>query len=71
MSYKRTKESKILGKGGYGVVYEALFKKVTVAVKRTELFNFKYNRDGELALEKLDHPNVIKLLQVEADDEFR
>ena len=63
------KREKLLGSGGYGAVYEGVWKNERVAVKRIQLINV----DGqeEKALRQLNHPNVIKLFHVEDDLEFR
>jgi hypothetical protein len=41
-----------------------------VAVKRIQIENVENNKGGE-ALQKLDHPNVVKLFHVESDSDFR
>jgi serine/threonine protein kinase len=61
----------ILGQGGYGIVYKGLWGEEAVAVKRIQLANTESNEKEEKALEKLNHPNVIKLLDVEIDKDFR
>jgi serine/threonine protein kinase len=62
---------KILGKGGYGIVYEGTWRDIKVAVKRIQIENVENNKGGEEALRKLDHPNVVKLYHVESDDDFK
>jgi serine/threonine-protein kinase/endoribonuclease IRE1 len=56
-----------LGEGGYGKVFPGKYNGHKVAVKRVDLFQVSDNE--EIALLKLDHPNIIKLLHSE-DDEF-
>jgi hypothetical protein len=41
-----------------------------VAVKRIQIENVENNKEEE-ALQKLDHPNVVKLYHVESDSDFR
>jgi hypothetical protein len=42
-----------------------------VAVKRIQIKNVQNDKGGEGALQKLDHPNVVKLYHVESDSHFR
>jgi serine/threonine protein kinase len=63
--------NKILGEGGYGTVYEGVWRKKPVAIKRIHLSDKVSNKREEEALKKLDHPNVIKLLYVGSDSDFR
>ena len=58
-----------LGEGGYGSVFHGKFNGKKVAVKRVELLKVVENE--ELALKKLDHPNIIKLLHSESDNNFK
>ena len=64
-------QNKILGKGKYGTVYEGVWGEKLVAIKRIPLSDLASNEREEEALQKLDHPNVIKLLHVESDSAFR
>ena len=64
-------KNKILGQGGYGTVYEGVWRAKPVAIKRIQLTQIKSNQREEAALQKLDHPNIIKLLHVESDSKFR
>jgi serine/threonine protein kinase len=58
-----------LGEGGYGSVFHGKFNGKKVAVKRVELLKVVENE--ELALKQLDHPNIIKLLHSESDNDFK
>jgi serine/threonine protein kinase len=61
---------KVLGKGAYGIVFEGTWMDRKVAVKRIQIENVENNKE-EKALQKLDHPNVVKLYHVESDSDFR
>lgn len=64
--------NKILGRGGYGKVFQGQWKSEQVAVKRIDLSKVVDQKQvEEQILAKLDHPNVIKLLHVESDMYFR
>ena len=58
-----------LGEGGYGSVFLGKFNGKEVAVKKVELHKVVENE--ELALKQLDHPNIIKLLHSESDNDFK
>jgi serine/threonine protein kinase len=60
----------VLGIGGYGTVFKGKWNSKIVAVKRIELAKFENNKEEE-ALQKLDHPHVVKLYHVESDPDFR
>ena len=66
---------KILGKGGFATVFEGNWNGQQVAVKRINLADQETNRIGEQSpeevLKNLDHRNVIKLLHVYSDDDFK
>lgn len=68
-------QNKILGEGRYGKLYEGVWSGKPVAIKpkfNPSSFNIASNIKGEEeAWQKLDHPNVIKLLHVESDSAFR
>ncbi|XP_046645970.1 serine/threonine-protein kinase/endoribonuclease IRE1-like isoform X2 [Daphnia pulicaria] len=64
-------KKQILGQGGYGIVYKGLWGEEAVAVKRIQSANTESNEKEEEALKSLNHPNVIKLLDVEVDKDFR
>ncbi|XP_045028596.1 calcium/calmodulin-dependent protein kinase type II subunit gamma-like [Daphnia magna] len=58
-----------LGQGGFGHVLKGKYGGREVAVKRVEL-RF-VNKNEEEALRALDHPNVVKLLHCDSDEDFR
>ena len=64
-------KNKILGQGGFGKVFEGEWGGKPVAIKRIQLSDISSNQREEEALQKLEHPNVIKLLHVESDSTFR
>jgi serine/threonine-protein kinase/endoribonuclease IRE1 len=63
--------SKILGTGSCGIVFEGTWNGKKVAVKRVQIANTESSKPEEEALQKLDHPNVIKLFDVQSDEDFR
>ena len=63
--------AKILGTGGFGIVYEGVWSGNTVAVKRIPIDHAATNEQEENALKILDHINVNKLLHVEKDQDFK
>ncbi len=42
-----------------------------VAVKRIQIESVENNKGGEEALQKLDHPNVVKLYHVDSNLDFK
>jgi serine/threonine protein kinase len=62
---------KILGEGGYAIVFEHKWNGKPVAVKRITTNEVTSNEREEDALKKLNHQNVIKLFHVESDKHFR
>jgi predicted Ser/Thr protein kinase len=66
----KLEKSVILEKGTYGTVFEGEWNGKKVAVKRIEKTECENNKEEE-ALQKLDHPNVVKLYHVESDRNFR
>jgi predicted Ser/Thr protein kinase len=61
---------KLIGQGCYGIVFEGTWKGKKVAVKRIQIENVENNL-GEEAMQKIDHPNVVKLYHVESTSDFR
>ena len=64
-------KSKILGQGGYGTVFEGTWGNEKFAVKRILLEKIDNDNKEERALQKLNHPNVIKLYHVESDKNYK
>jgi serine/threonine-protein kinase/endoribonuclease IRE1 len=62
---------KILGEGGFAIVFEGTWRRVKVAVKRIPLEKAASNEPEVMALKMLDHTNVIKLFHVEEDQDFK
>jgi serine/threonine protein kinase len=60
-----------LGEGRYGIVCKGMWREKPVAVKRIQLIHIASNTQGEEALQRLDHSNVIKLFHAESDANFR
>jgi serine/threonine protein kinase len=63
--------AKVLGKGGFGIVYEGVWGETKVAVKRIPINHAATNEREEKALKMLNHINVNKLLHVEKDQDFK
>jgi serine/threonine protein kinase len=63
--------NKILGSGGYGIVFQGEWNNNQVAVKQIPLSKVESNKREEEALQMLNHPNVIKLFHKESDSENR
>ncbi|XP_046460943.1 CBL-interacting protein kinase 26-like isoform X3 [Daphnia pulex] len=61
----------VLGKGNFGIVFLGSHKSKQVAVKRLELHRLD-PEDREVNLQmKLEHENVLKILSVDEDDDYR
>ncbi|KZR97516.1 Uncharacterized protein APZ42_007562, partial [Daphnia magna] len=58
----------LLGKGRYGSVFEGKLENRQVAVKRVELQ--RVNSNEEALMLQFKHPNIVKLLLCESDDNF-
>ncbi|XP_045028594.1 serine/threonine-protein kinase/endoribonuclease ire-1-like [Daphnia magna] len=58
----------LLGEGGFGTVFKGEFGGRKVAVKRVELH--LVDKREEDAMLKLEHPNIVKLLHCEKDEDF-
>jgi serine/threonine protein kinase len=61
---------KILGEGGFAIVFEGAWDGVKVAVKRIPLEKAVSIEQEVKALQMLDHRNVIKLFHVGKDQDF-
>ncbi len=68
---KEFDNEKKLGEGGFGVVFQDVWRGIPVAVKRIKLGDIESNGREEDALDKLDHPNVVKLFDVESDSVYK
>jgi hypothetical protein len=62
---------KVLGVGGFAIVFEGTWCETKVAVKRIPLENAASNEPEVKALQMLHHRNVIKLFHVEEDEDFK
>ena len=71
-SKPQVNRNKILGKRGWGVVFQGVWHERLVAVRRVLLEDVESSviKDEEAVL-KLRHPNVIKLFHIEEDIDFR
>ncbi|KZS05373.1 Uncharacterized protein APZ42_031458, partial [Daphnia magna] len=58
----------LLGLGAFGLVFKGKFGGREVAVKRVELHHV--DKREEDAMLKLKHPNIVKLLHIEKDNDF-
>ena len=60
-----------LGSGGYSYVFTGTYKDQKVAVKRILLLDAANDNEVKVMQQILDHPNIVKLLHVEDDENFR
>jgi serine/threonine protein kinase len=62
-----------LGEGGFGLVYRGTFRGIEVAIKMVQIARQKPQRAGREYenMRMLDHPNVLKLLDVKETSEIR
>ena len=63
----------ILGKGTYATVFKGSWNGEDVAVKRIEIpkLNEKFKYREEVAMRKMNHRNVLKLKEVQEDEDFK
>lgn len=61
---------KVLGRGAFATVFAVEWNGRNVAVKRIQLHDLLTDREEE-TMRHLNHPNVIKLLAVEEDNDFK
>ena len=57
-------------RGNYATLFHGWFNGVKVAVKRVEIANLETGSCEELALLKLNHPNVLSCLGTHEDNNF-
>ena len=62
--------NKLLGEGGFAKVFDGRWNEKKVAVKRVQLLDVGSTQEEE-ALQRLNHPNVVKLFHVENNEDFR
>lgn len=66
MNYNR---DKVLGRGIFGVVFEGTFGNMKVAVKRIQLLDCKPQEESTMG--EFEHENVLRLIHVEKNDDFK
>ena len=71
MEIQITNPNTPLGSGGYSYVFAGTYKDQNVAVKRIQLLDATDDKEVKVMQQILDHPNVVKLLHVENDENFR
>ena len=59
-----------LGQGGYGSIFPGKYNGRQVAVKRVQLHLVSDIEEID-ALQRLDHPNIVKLFYSESDENFK
>jgi serine/threonine protein kinase len=61
-----------LGSGGFGSVWEGVWRRQKVAVKKMIISDFtKLCREREESLLKLNHPNVVKMYHIESNLDYK
>ena len=71
MEIQITNKISPLGSGGYSYVLPGTYKDQIVAVKRIQLLDATEDNEVKVMQQILDHPNIVKLLHVENNDDFR
>ena len=68
-------ENELLGRGSYGKVYKGKYRGQSVAVKKVSRDDLPENKEEsqreQEAMRILDHPNILKLLHVEDQKDFK
>ncbi len=64
-------KNKILGEGSSGIVFEGVWEGIPVAIKRIPVNDTTNSEREAKALRHFNHGNVIKLLHVEEDKDFK
>ena len=62
--------SQLIGRGRFGIIYDGTLDDQPVVVKKVRLTDVQVEKE-RISMQQLQHVNVIKLLHVEDDDEFR
>ena len=63
---------KLLGQGGFAAVYEGTYESDRVAVKRIPVYFLNTTLERGIGLQPtLNHENVLKILAIEEDEDFR
>lgn len=62
--------SRLIGKGGFAIVFHGTFNGIPAAVKRIE-HERRCDDKEERALDILNHSNIVKLYTFENNDDFR
>ena len=70
MTFER---SRILGRGTFACVFFGTLNEIPVAVKRIQLHDLEesFKKWEETAMKQLNHENVVKLLHVEENEDFK
>ena len=68
IDYDRTQ---VMSKGRFGAIFKGRYKDQDVAVKRIEILRVLMNEREEQALQELKHENVVTLLYVESNEDFK
>lgn len=63
-------QTKELGRGSFGVVYEYFFDGRLVAVKKIQLIDYENDRE-ESAMSQLNHPNVLDFIAEQQDRDYK
>ena len=64
-------DSDPFGTGTFSVVYKGTFNRESVAIKRVQKHNWYTNDSQKVVMRVLDHRNVVKLLFMEDEKDFR